>query len=490
MRNMYKDLILGSATAMAAALRCGAIGAVDLLEQHFDRIDRVNPDINAIIWQDRDAARAVAQQCDVETARGRSRGPLHGVPVSVKESFDLAGAVSSWGDPAWKDNIATVDSDVVERLRAAGAVIFGKTNIPLKLREWQTFNVLFGTTNNPWNRAHVPGGSSGGAAAALATGMTALEVGSDIGASIRNPAHYCGVFGFKPTWNVISYQGHMAAGWYGDTDISVAGPLARSAEDLALGFDVIRGADRFIAPAWHHADKADDRDSVDLFRVALKLDDAVSPVDARYCDQLAVFAEKLTKAGASVTNAAPDLDSEAHFDLYLRLLGAATSTDWSTKEIEALRAAVEALNDPWAARIMETRLSGITLTHAEWLHFDNRRRIARQHFDRFFADYDVLIVPVGASSAFAHNQEGMRFERQLTINGHRQPEIAQLFWAGYSGVVGLPSVVGPMGFVDGLPVGYQAICGYGCDRTALAFARAVERQIGGFVPPTDYRVVL
>lgn len=190
------DFLSGTAQAMSTAMASGDISAFELLQLHFDRVDMVNPVINAVIWQDRDATLAQARACDEERTSGVLRGPLHGI---VKESFDLAGSPTTRGIPEWSDNIPQEDSDAVKRYRAAGGIVYGKTNVPFKLVDWQSFNKIYGTTSNPWDQTRTPCGSSGGSAAAMATGMSALEIGSDIGSSIRNPAHYCGVFGLKPT---------------------------------------------------------------------------------------------------------------------------------------------------------------------------------------------------------------------------------------------------------------------------------------------------
>ena len=197
------SIVFQSAKLQAKAIRQRELKPSDLIEAHFDQIDKFNPEINAVIWQDRETAKELALQMDKEVERGEFRGPLHGIPMTVKESFNISGAPTTWGDPQNKNNIAKTDSDAVHRLRNAGAIVFGKTNVPLNLVEWQTFNEIYGTTNNPWDVTRTPGGSSGGSAAALSTGMTALEVGSDAGSSIRNPAHYCGVFGLKTTYNVV-----------------------------------------------------------------------------------------------------------------------------------------------------------------------------------------------------------------------------------------------------------------------------------------------
>ena len=238
---MDDTLAFASARTLAAMVREKKIGAVELLDFYLARVDRLNPRINAIIVERAGEARKEAAACDAMTAKGQSLGPLHGVPMTVKESFDVAGTPSTWGLPAHRDNIANEDALAVQRLKAAGAIVFGKTNVPVWLADWQSFNPIYGTTNNPWNTERTPGGSSGGSAAALAAGLTGLEIGSDIGASIRNPAHYCGVYGHKPTFDICSRDGHLLPGAYAHGDLSVIGPLARSAYDLETALDVIAG---------------------------------------------------------------------------------------------------------------------------------------------------------------------------------------------------------------------------------------------------------
>ncbi|MFK7751285.1 MAG: amidase [Sedimentitalea sp.] len=477
------QLLMRSALQMAQMLKTGDISAVELLQLHFDQIDRLNPQINAVIWQDRAAAMVQAQACDAEHARGHSRGPLHGVPITVKESFDLAGSPTTWGIPEWAENVRSTDSDVVKRYRAAGGIVFGKTNVPLKLVEWQSFNAIYGSTSNPWDISRTPGGSSGGAAAALACGMSALEAGSDIGSSIRNPAHYCGVFGLKPTWNAVSMQGHLPEGWYGDIDIGVGGPLARSAADLMLATRVLAGPSRFEGSQYAIGLPQDPRKKVGDFKVAVMLSDAACPVDQGYQTSLARFADTLEKCGATVVyDQLPNIDSESHFSLYLQLLGAALSFGLSDEDAAQQIAQFDDLPAD-VRRVGGMRYSGMGLSHRAWLDLDNQRRIARLEFDRFFEQFDVILAPVCASAAFPKDEIGPRFTRRIEVNDVQQLEIQQLFWSGYSGVVGLPSVVGPMDNLSGLPVGYQAITGHGRDYTALAFARAVEAEIIGFTPP-------
>ena len=239
-----------SASRLARALRAGRIGALELFELYAARIERHNKALNAICVMDLAAGRKAARAAD--RARGR-RGPLHGLPMTVKESFDLVGFPSTHGIVEYRDNIAQRDALAVARLKAAGAVVFGKTNVPAQLADWQSFNEIYGTTNNPWDRARTPGGSSGGSAAALAAGLTGLELGSDIGASIRAPAHYCGVYGHKPTWGICAMTGHALPGSAHPADISAIGPLARSAEDLRLALGIIAGPDEIDAAGWRLA---------------------------------------------------------------------------------------------------------------------------------------------------------------------------------------------------------------------------------------------
>ena len=477
------NLVNYSAQSLAKQISDKKISAVELLHMHFDQVDQFNPDINAVIWEDRETAMADAKACDDETANGQSRGPWHGIPVTVKESFDLAGSPTTWGYVPWKDNIIDTDSDAVKRYRADGAIVYGKTNVPLKLVEWQSFNDIYGTTSNPWDQTRTPGGSSGGSAAALATGMAALEVGSDIGSSIRNPAHYCGVFGLKPTWNVLSMQGHLPPGWYGDIDIGVGGPLTRNAGDLKAAFDTLVGPTRFDASCWQSGLPADTRSRLSDFKIAVMLGDPASPVDPAYLAKIETFAKKLEAAGAKVIwNSLPEIDSEDHFTTYLRLLGAALSFGMSDDDVKAMQdSIIDAA--PEIKRTAGNRYAGLSVSHREWLDLDNKRRIARLAFDDFFKDVDIILAPVCASAAFLKNEGGARYTRYIDVGGKSQLEVFQLFWSGYSGVVGLPSTVGPMDTIDGLPVGYQAIAGHGRDYTALAFSECVEREIVGFTPP-------
>ncbi|MEM9580939.1 MAG: amidase family protein, partial [Pseudomonadota bacterium] len=255
------------------------------------------------------------------------------------------------------------------------------------------------------------------------------------------------------------------------------------AGDLSLAFDVLAGPSPFDASQWRLNLPADGRSNLSQFKVALMLGDAEAPVDQAYLDALAHFAEQLEAAGATVIrDRLPEIDSAAHFTLYLKMLGAALSLGMT--EAEALAAQAPYKDAPAdVQRVGGTRFSGMLVSHREWLALDNQRRIARRAFDAFFKDVDVILCPVASSAAFVKDEAGLRSFRRFPVNGVDQLENTQLFWSGYSGVTGIPSVVGPMAQIGGLPVGYQAICGHGRDHSCLAFARAVEREIVGYAPP-------
>ncbi len=476
-----------SASELAAMIRNREIGCLELLDHYLGRVEQYNPALNAIIWQDADGARARARAADAAIAKGETWGPLHGVPMTIKESYDVAGSPTTWGIPEMKDSIATANALSVDRMLAAGVVLFGKTNVPLNLADWQSFNAIYGTTNNPWNTELTPGGSSGGSAAALAAGLTGIDAGSDIGASIRNPAHYCGVFGLKPTYGILPARGHALPGVVTSADIAAIGPLARSAEDLELALDAMAGPDPLEAAGWRLELPAPRHTALKDFKVAVKLDDPNSEVDGEYADRLQAVADALAKAGATVSDKAhPDIDTRRAHEVYVLMLRAATSGRMEPAHYErSLRLAEELGPDDTSYLARMSR--GNTMRHRDWLPLNNERTLMRQTWAAFFRDWDILLCPAAASAAWPHDQEGERPDRTIEVNGHPVPTTDQLFWAGFSGLVYLPSTVGPAGFTaSGLPVGAQAIAAHLEDRTAIAFSRLLAQEIGGFVPPPGY----
>jgi amidase len=475
-----------SAVDIAELIRTKKVSAVEIIEYFLKRIDTYNPKLNAIVWMDPERARKCAREADAALARGEIWGPLHGVPMTIKESYQVHGSPTTWGLPEYKDNVTQTSALAVDRLEKAGVNLFGKTNVPVLLADWQSYNPVYGSTNNPWNTALTPGGSSGGSAAALAAGLTGVEAGSDIGASIRNPAHYCGVFGLKPTYGVIPPRGQSLPGSYASSDISVIGPMTRGAVDLDIMLDIMSGADLIDENCWKLQLPAAKTTSLKGLKVAVKLSDPNCEIDSEYADVLQALVEKLAKAGATVKEIEPDIDTKRLHELYVLLLRSATSARTKESDLAGWKEAFAAAGaNP--DRYLELMIQGVELGHRAWIPLNNERHKFRFAFDAFFKDWDILLCPAASSAAWPHDQAGERWRRQITVNGKPQPTTSQLFWAGYSGVVYLPSTVGPAGLTkSGLPVGYQAIARHGHDKTAIAFSRFVEKEIGGFVPPPGY----
>lgn len=481
------DVPFQSAVTLAAALRNKTIGCRELLELYIGRVERFNPALNAIIATVIEPARQRADAADAALSRGEIWGPLHGVPMTVKESYDVVGMPTTWGVPELKENFPEKNALAIDRLLAAGAIVFGKTNVPLLLADWQSFNAIYGTTNNPWDTTRVPGGSSGGSAAALAAGLTGLEAGSDIGASIRNPAHYCGVYGHKPTYGIIPPRGQALPGTFAPSDISVVGPMARSAADLALALDIMAGPDEIDGAGWRLELPPPRRKRLAEYRVALMLSDPNSEVDQTVQDRLQALGDFLAKSGAHVSDTArPAIDTSEAQRVYIRLLRAATSGRQTAavfaQNLEIARKLAPD-DDSYFARMARAN----TLYHRDWLATNQLRHRMRLAWAAFFQDYDLLLCPAAASAAFPHDHEGERHERTIPVNGKEVPTTDQLFWAGYSCVAYLPSTVAPAGLTPaGLPVGVQIVGPQYGDRTCIDFARLLEQEFRGFVPPPGY----
>lgn len=470
---------------LAALVRQGKIGCLELLNSYLQRVEKYNPVLNAIVVFDVERAKKRARAADRALAKGEVWGPLHGVPMTIKESFDVEGLPTTWGRPDLKTNIPARSADCVERYAEAGAVLFGKTNVPALLADWQSFNPIYGTTNNPWDPSRVPGGSSGGAAAALAAGLTGLETGSDIGASIRNPAHYCGVYGHKPTFGICSSRGQVLPPYLRESDIAVIGPMARSARDLEIALRTIAGPDESDAVAWQLRLPRAPEKTVRQWKIGVLLDAPSAEVDRSVHDQIQRLADFLAKRGAKVSEARPDIDlTEAHHT-FIQLLRAATTRSQSD-ELFARNVEAAKKVSPQAMDYQSWAATGNTLHHRGWLLLNEKRHRMRQKWAQFFADYDLLLCPAAATPAFPHNQQGERWERMVMVNGKPQPSTTQMFWAGYSGMCYLPSTVAPIGLHEGLPVGVQIVAPQYGDLTSIAFAQMLEREYYGFVPPPGY----
>jgi amidase len=473
-----------SALRLAELVRRRRVGCVELLEHFLARVERFNPRLNAIVHLDAGRARSRAREADAALSRNEVWGPFHGVPMTIKESFDVEGWPTTWGRPDLAGNVAKTTSVVAARMQAAGAILFGKTNVPIHLADWQSFNAVYGTTENPWRLGLTPGGSSGGSAAALAAGLTALEAGSDIGASIRNPAHYCGVFGHKPTLELCPIRGHTLPGFYANKDMMVIGPLARSAGDLEIALRIIGQPDELHARGLT-VTLAKPKD-VRQLRIGVLADAATAEVDDAVQAGIFAAADCFSQAGAQVDETArPDIDLDDAHRIYIHLLRGATSAALSDTHFRQQQALASKLAgregyQPWMVHAN-------VMSHREWHMWNEQREAMRLKWAEFFERYDLLLCPTAATAAFPHNQKGERWERMITVNGKPQPTTTQLFWAGLSGMAYLPSTVAPAGFTaEGLPTGVQIIGPQYGDLACIAAAKFLEKELQPFVAPPGF----
>ncbi|MEV0358366.1 amidase [Nocardia sp. NPDC050697] len=478
---------LCSAGELSAAMRAGEVTSVELTEDAIARIERDDRAINAICAPDFDRARTAAHRADQARARGAER-PLLGIPVTVKESYDIAGLPTTWGMPAYRDHVPAQDAVQVSRLKTAGAVILGKTNVPFMLRDIQTFNDLYGTTRNPWDHDRTPGGSSGGSAAALAAGFGALSIGSDLAGSLRTPAHFCGVYAHKPTLGLVPTRGMAAPpapALPTDLDIAVAGPMARTAADLTLLLDVMAGPDPLthglaydltLPPARH--------ERLPDFRVLIVEDHPLIPTGSAVRAAVNRVALALADGGARVERHSPLLpDPTEAATLYLLLMLSNATAGAPADVYEQLQLRATAV-DPGDRGLDAVRARGMALSHRDWVEANNRRELHRHGWRRLFGEFDAVVCPITPTPAFPHDHTGDLETRRVDIDGSAHPYFDQLLWAGVAGMPGLPATAVPAGrSPEGLPVGVQLLGPMFEDRTPLRLAELLEQQIGGFRTP-------
>ncbi|MDP6692203.1 MAG: amidase [Alphaproteobacteria bacterium] len=479
-------LAFESATALAQKIREKEISARELADYYIDRIERLDGAVNAVPVRDFERAREAADMADQAQAAGRSLGPLHGLPMTIKEAYNIAGLPTTWGHPVFRDNVDRADAEVVKRLKAAGALFLGKTNVPINLADFQSYNEVYGTTNNPWDTTRTPGGSSGGSAAALAAGFCGLESGSDIGGSIRNPAHFCGVYGHKPTWGIVPPQGHALPGMVAPPDIAVVGPMARSAKDLALAMEIMAGAEPLNAPGWKLDLARPKKETLSEFRVAIWADDPAAPVSAEMADRVQSLGDQLGKHGATVSDTArPGFNLEASWQTYMYMLCGVMAAGLPDEAFKGLQKAAEE-SAPDDTGFTATWARASVQHHTDWLRWNNLRETLRMAWRQFFNDWDILICPQMATTAFPHDHSDIA-NRQIMVDQEAQLYFQQLFWAGLVTVSYLPSTVFPTGpGADGLPIGLQAVGAEFNDYGCIQFAHLVEREFGGFVAPPGF----
>ena len=475
----------GKAIELAKLIRKGRLSAVEATQAAIARIEKLDSQINAVVVRDFESALKQAKNLDSNFSKlDKKKQPLFGVPVTVKESYHLKEHPTTWGNPAWKKFKLEKDAVLVDYLRQSGAIILGKTNVPVNLADWQTFNPIYGTTNNPYDISKIPGGSSGGAAAALAAGLSNLEIGSDIGGSIRGPAHFCGVFGLKATLGLVSAVGHAKPNEFADPDIGAFGPLARYSDDLSLGFDITLGPDQIRHPRLINSRKEVIERRLDKnvkhWRIGVLLDSKSAPVDNAIQEKIMQVMQNLSECGAKVSIGGPSFDHKQVHQLFIHLLRAATSdglTDQAYEIMQKKYQKIKNLKDTTNYDYERWLIQGSTMTHRDWLYANEKRAKYWQKWQSWFDEYDVLICPVASFPAFTHNQVGQRWERMIQVNGKDQPSTQTMFWAGLGGVFGMPGLSVPAGqTADGLPIGIQLYGNHYSEPKLIALAQLLEKE--------------
>ena len=480
-----------SATEMLDALRARRVSALELLELHLQRIERYNPILNAIVTLDRENARRAAAAADRVRSRGEDDALL-GLPLTIKDSIDVRKLPSTAGSTAFADNRPDVDGLLAARVRAAGAVIMGKTNLAYRLSDWQTANPLFGRTNNPWDSQRTPGGSTGGGAAAVAAGLTPMEFGSDWIGSIRIPAAFCGIYGHKPSETAFPRSGQFPAPQLFNPAVvmTVQGPLARSAEDLELAFSVAAGPDVGEDVAWQlHMPPARHKRLSD-YRVAILPPIPWLPVDNEILNHLENLTSALGRIGTYVKVAQPEGfgDLRDHHKLTLSIISAQANSLMPKAErcdlTERIYADGDEFDVAWA--------NGLIANAAGYLDWVGEREKYRAAYRSFFREWDVLIAPITLSLPFPHTKGSSiwipPWERCiLVVNGQEVNYGWQAVYPGLANLSGLPATAFPVGLShSGLPIGLQAIGPYLEDHTPIQFAELVAREFGGFRYPPGY----
>ncbi|MCH9671036.1 MAG: amidase [Gammaproteobacteria bacterium] len=475
-----------SANELAAMIQQKTISSEELLDLYLRRVDQFNPDLNAIIVFDIEKARERARQADAATQRGECWGPLHGVPMTIKESYNIAGLPTTFGNPDFANNIADEDALSVQRLLKAGVVIFGKTNVPLALADFQSYNAIYGTTNNPWGKTRTPGGSSGGSAAALAAGITGFECGSDIGGSIRNPAHFCGVFGHKPTWGILPPRGHALPGVLAQSDLSVIGPMARSAHDLEIGVLAMAGPDEIQSHGLQLSLPRARKASLSQYKVAVWSTDDMAPVATEVENRIRGIGETIASAGGQVDyDARPAFEASTAHDIFQTLLQATMSGRIPDGPYRKMQQRAAALGDDDTSTRAKTMRRQVA-THRDVLQANEARTRLRWAWHEFFKEYDAIVTPMMAVSAFEHDQRPFG-ERSIMVDDIERPYFEQVFWAGLAISSYLPATVIPTGpDATGLPIGAQIIGPEYGDLNTIELASHLEAAGYAFVPPPGY----
>lgn len=481
-------MVFSSASEAAQVIREHEITSLEITKHILERINVYNPRINAIVTLMREEALERARAADEALQRGEWWGPLHGVPITIKDCFEVSGVHTTAGSPSLEDHVPENDAVAVARLREAGAVILGHTNVPIMAGDWQSYNKVFGTTNNPWNLERTPGGSTGGGAAAVTCGLSFLSLGSDIGGSIRIPSHFCGVYGHKPTLNVVPLRGHIPPPPGGPPGpppyLPVAGPLARSPEDLKIALEVLGGPDAEDAKAYKWTLPPARGSSLSDYRLGYVLDHPACPVSSDVKRVMKTTIENLNgKVGVLEEGWLPGVDPVEQYTTYRLLLASTAAQSLKDDEYEEKRRQAQDQDGSYEPIIAKAW----TAPHKHFRTADRDRTAARALWQEYFETHDAFLLPVSFLPAFPHDHSRPFWNRRFqTPEGPRRYEDL-LFWISFATLTGLPATVAPVGRTkDGLPVGIQIMGPYLEDATPIDVAAKMAEVLGGYRPPEGY----
>jgi len=469
-----------SATEAAKAIRSGEITSTELTVHILERIERLNPGINAIVTLTTEEALTAAKEADEALSGGEIKGPLHGVPITIKDCFEVAGVRTTAGNPSMSDHVPETDAVSVSRLKNAGAVILGKTNVPIMAGDWQSYNKIFGTTNNPWDHGRTPGGSTGGGAAAVASGLSFLSLGSDIGGSIRVPSNFCGLYGHKPTINVLPFRGHIPRSVYTPL-LPVAGPLARSAKDLKLALEVMGGPDHDESTAYSWSLPAARHEKLSDYRFGYVVDHPSCPLSGEVRDLIQGAVGKLRGKVARFDEGwPPGVDPVQQWTTYRFLVSSVYASFLKDEDFEAKRERARNQDGSYEA----IAALSWTAPHKHMQRALAERMEARAAWQGYFETHDAFLLPVTFTPAFPHDHSMPFWDRRIPTPEGPRPYEDLYFWISFATYTGLPSTIAPIGATQsGLPVGIQIIGPYLEDATPIDVAEKTEGIFGGFRPP-------
>jgi amidase len=487
------DLHFQDSTDLLKGLGKGDFSSRELLTDLLAQVDKVNDKVNAIVTFDRDRAFAMCDAADSARKKGEKSGALCGLPMTIKDTYETEGLLTTAGAPEFREHVPATDAVPVARLKQAGAIVFGKTNLPTYASDIQSFNPLFGTTNNPYDFSKTSGGSSGGAAVALATGMSPLELGSDLAGSIRVPSAFCGVFGHKPSFGTIPMRGHIPGppGTLSVADIAVSGPMARSARDLKLALSTMVGPDAAHGKAWKFSLAKPRAKKLSDFRVACWFDDDFCPVEQAHVAILEDLADELEKAGAKVDRKArPGFSLSKYHRVYYNLMATVAASGMPAKTLKQLTGALPLLKIGNALGRFPDDMIGFAKaagqTTVKWAEMNEDRAQFGAMWAKFFEEYDVLLVPPICSTAIDHNQASNLLTRKFELDGKSRSYLDLFIWPGLAGSCGLPATVAPVGMTPaGLPAGVEIIGPFLEDLTTIEFAGQLQRLLPALPRPMN-----